>query len=188
MMRVNVYDFDGTIYDGDSTIDFWKHCIKKYPMVLCALPSALVFGILNQLKLCERSVFKEKFYAFLKFVPDVEKEVSCFWDTHLNRIKDFYYKRHRADDLIISASPDFLIGEACSRLGISCIASNVDPDTGRLLGPNCRGAEKLRLFREKFPQAFIDEFYSDSFSDSCLAEIARCAFFVKKNNVRKWSL
>lgn len=28
-MRVIAYDFDGTIYDGDSSIDFYKFCIKK---------------------------------------------------------------------------------------------------------------------------------------------------------------
>lgn len=31
---VNVYDFDGTIYDGDSTIDFYKFCLKKYKNML----------------------------------------------------------------------------------------------------------------------------------------------------------
>ena len=25
---MNVYDFDGTIYNGDSTIDFYLYCIK----------------------------------------------------------------------------------------------------------------------------------------------------------------
>ena len=28
---MNVYDFDGTIYDGDSTFDFYKYCMKKHP-------------------------------------------------------------------------------------------------------------------------------------------------------------
>lgn len=26
---MNVYDFDKTIYDGDSTIDFYLYCVKK---------------------------------------------------------------------------------------------------------------------------------------------------------------
>ena len=30
-MKINMYDFDDTIYNGDSTIDFIKYCYKhKY--------------------------------------------------------------------------------------------------------------------------------------------------------------
>ena len=28
-MEVNTYDFDKTIYNGDSTIDFYIFCLKK---------------------------------------------------------------------------------------------------------------------------------------------------------------
>ena len=31
---MNVYDFDGTIYDGDSSIDFYLFCIKRKPSIL----------------------------------------------------------------------------------------------------------------------------------------------------------
>ena len=27
---MNIYDFDGTIYDGDSSIDFFKYSLKKH--------------------------------------------------------------------------------------------------------------------------------------------------------------
>ena len=30
---MNVYDFDGTIYDGDSSVDFWLYSIRKKPSV-----------------------------------------------------------------------------------------------------------------------------------------------------------
>lgn len=26
---MNVYDFDGTVYRGDSTVDFWLFCLRK---------------------------------------------------------------------------------------------------------------------------------------------------------------
>ena len=29
MYKIDVYDFDGTIYDGDSSIDFFLYAIKK---------------------------------------------------------------------------------------------------------------------------------------------------------------
>lgn len=188
MEIVNVYDFDGTIYSGDSTIDFWMSCVKKYPRTLRALPATVLFGMLYQLGICEKSLFKEKFYGFLQYVPDVRREVQMFWDTHARNIKDFYRKQQRTNDLVISASPDFLISEVCTRLGIACIASKVNPFTGKLEGPNCHGAEKVQAFREIYPQACIEEFYSDSASDIFLAKEAQCAFLVKKDVIRKWSI
>ena len=35
---INVYDFDNTIYRGDSSFDFFRHCAVKYPRAL--LPGA----------------------------------------------------------------------------------------------------------------------------------------------------
>ena len=32
-MRIDVYDFDGTIYDGDSTVDFTRFCLRRHPTV-----------------------------------------------------------------------------------------------------------------------------------------------------------
>ena len=31
-VKINLYDFDGTIYDGDSTLDFIKYTFKKCPV------------------------------------------------------------------------------------------------------------------------------------------------------------
>ena len=38
---MNVYDFDGTIYDGDSSLDFFKFFIKKDPRILTFTPAIL---------------------------------------------------------------------------------------------------------------------------------------------------
>lgn len=40
-MRIDVYDFDGTIYDGDSTVDFTRFCLRRHPGVLAGLPKLL---------------------------------------------------------------------------------------------------------------------------------------------------
>ena len=31
---MNVYDFDDTIYAGDSTVDFFFYCLKKKPAIV----------------------------------------------------------------------------------------------------------------------------------------------------------
>lgn len=106
----------------------------------------------------------------------------------MNGIKTFYRERQSPDDLVISASPEFLIGEVCRRLGIAWIASPVNPATGKLEGPNCRGEEKVRRFQEEYPEAEIECFYSDSPSDIFMAREAQKAFLVKKDRIQEWSI
>ena len=36
---MNIYDFDGTLYHGDSTMDFLKYSFKKHPSLLRFLPA-----------------------------------------------------------------------------------------------------------------------------------------------------
>lgn len=45
-MRIDVYDFDGTIYDGDSTVDFTRFCLRRHPGVLAGLPKLLGTSLL----------------------------------------------------------------------------------------------------------------------------------------------
>lgn len=183
---LNVYDFDHTIYEGDCTIDFWIYCMKKHPGVLLALPVAVLYGGGFILKRCKRERFKEKFFSFVQKVPDIEEEIKIFWDSHIHRIKPFYYNQMNINDLVISASPEFLIAEACSRLNIRYIASKVNPLTGKFEGKNCRGKEKWIRFKHDYPNDTIDLFYSDSYSDRPLAEKAKKAYYVKKMIIKEW--
>ena len=45
-MRIDVYDFDGTIYDGDSTVDFTRFCLRRHPAVLAGLPRFIGTSVL----------------------------------------------------------------------------------------------------------------------------------------------
>ena len=93
------------------------------------------------------------------------------------------------DDLVVSASPEFLLAPACRRLGIRPpIASRVDARTGRYTGLNCKGAEKVSRFREQYPDAEIGQFYSDSRSDAPLAHLARRAFLVRGDSYTSWEV
>ena len=66
------------------------------------------------------------------------------------------------------------------------MASKVDKKTGKYEGINCHGKEKVRRFYEMFPNGKIDDFYSDSYSDSPLAEISKKAFLVKGDELKDW--
>lgn len=183
---MNVYDFDKTVYAGDSTVDFISWCIRKKPsLALRLLPGTAAFGG-YLLKQCSKTYFKEKFYRFLCGVPDVEKWVEEFWNEHEDRVKDWYLERRREDDVIISASPEFLLRPICQRLGVTnLLASRVDPDTGMYYGQNCFGDEKVRRFKKNF-DGEVDEFYSDSLSDAPMANIAKKAYLVDDDIIIPW--
>ena len=113
--------------------------------------------------------------------------VAEFWRKNAARVKSFYLEGRRPDDIVISASPEFLLRDICTELGVGLlIASRVDPQTGGYDGDNCHGEEKVRRLYEAAPDAAIGEFYSDSRSDEPMARIARRAFLVKGDRITDW--
>ena len=183
---MNVYDFDETIYNGDSTRDFVIRCMKKHPKALLHIPSIGFYTLRYYLfHKGDKTEFKEHVYGFLKACGD-EKDVEAFWSEKLGGIKAFYCETHRDDDVIISASPEFLLKPLEKQLHIKVIASRVDIHTGKYTGINCYHAEKVRRFREVFPDGEIDDFYSDSYSDEPLAKLAKRAFIVDGEELIEW--
>lgn len=184
---MNVYDFDNTILKGDSTARFFAYCLLRRPKMWLDVPAQAVNGLLFALKLRSKQVFKQRMLHFLALIGDVDATVEAFWAKNFSRVKPWYYEKRRPDDVVISASPEFLVRPACERLGVACVmGSPVDKRTGVFSGPNCHGKEKVRRFREVYPDAQIEEFFSDSYSDTPLAELARVAWLVKDSDLRPW--
>lgn len=185
---MNVYDFDKTIYDGDSTADFYFFALKRHKKIILLFPSlACAFIKYYIFKRGTKTQFKETMYRFLKYC-DTENDVDHFWEKNIVKIKSFYIKQQKADDVIISASPRFLLEPACKKANIkNLLCSEVDPHSGKYTGINCHGKEKVRRFYEIFQgNSGIDEFYSDSHSDDPLAKIATKAFMVHGDKIEKW--
>ncbi|MEE1155265.1 MAG: haloacid dehalogenase-like hydrolase [Acutalibacteraceae bacterium] len=185
---MNVYDFDNTIYKGDSTADFFIFCLRKHPKIVLVFPK-IIGGVIKfyLLKKGTKTEFKEKVYTFLQYC-DTEKDVQEFWNKKIGNIKSWYKHQQRHDDVIISASPEFLLETPCKLLDIKhLMASRVDPNTGKYNGENCHGKEKVRRFYEKYSKTTtIHKFYSDSYSDTPLAELAEKSYMVKGNKITKW--
>ena len=184
---MNVFDFDNTLLKGDSTARFFAYCLRRYPRMWLDAPAQAANGLLFVLRLRKKQAFKQRMLHFLTFIGDVDRAVEGFWQANLSRVKAWYPRRHRDDDVVISASPEFLIRPACQRLGIlTVIGSPVDKRSGLFLGPNCHGREKVARFRARFPGGRIDEFFSDSRSDQPLAELAEKAWLVKGEKLIEW--
>lgn len=180
---MNVYDFDKTIYNGDSATHFWWFCAVRHPRTFLTLFGAAAPAAKALTGNLSRGELKHKLYRFLRHIDDPQHETELFWDAHLSGIFPWYLDRKRDDDLIISASPDFLIAEACRRLGVAHLATPMDIRTGVLLGENCRGAEKVRRFREAYGDAHVEEFYSDALSDLPMMQVADRGYLVRNGAV-----
>lgn len=187
IMYINVYDFDKTIYDGDSTLDFYLYTIKKNPLLLRYFPKQVFGFIMYTVGVYEKKKFKEYFFSFLNGVTNIDKIVSEFWEGNSYKIKEWYLNQQDENDLIISASPTFLLKHVCNKVGIKhLLATDVHIKTGKFETENCYGEEKVKRMQEIYPDIIIDKFYSDSISDQPLANLAKISYLVDGNNIRPW--
>ena len=177
MKECNVFDFDGTLYRGDSSVDFYLYCLRHYPYIVFLLPTQIIGFLLYTLKLWNKTQMKRCFYYYLPLVP-VEKALSAFWKGRLEqKIFPWYREIQSPTDVVVSASPEFLLAPACKELGIqTLIASRVNPRTGEYTGLNCGGEEKARRFQEQLPNVRIQASYFDRDSDRFISALAQEAF------------
>ena len=184
---MNAYDFDQTIFQPDSSYAFVLYCLRHYPRaVLHAAPGMAAAGILRLLGQADTRKLKENVFAFLSRLDDVDRVVEEFWEENSGGLEQWYLDRHREDDLIISASPEFLLQPIAKRLGVSLIATRMDKHTGRILGKNCHDYEKVTRFYREYPHQRPEFFFSDSLSDTPMARIAGRAYLVKKGEMTPW--
>lgn len=183
---MNVYDFDGTLYNGESGTDFYKFCLKRRYRLFIYWPVQAWAWIGKHLLNRNNTWMKQRYYAFFKGIDALEM-AEKFWDANADRIFEWYGKVQKDDDLVITASPEFLIRPICDRLGIkNLIASEVDHKTGKTLSANCRDREKVVRYRREYGDTEIENFYSDSYADTPLAELAQKAYMIKDGEVTDW--
>ena len=185
-IKINLYDFDGTIYDGDSTVDFIKYTFIKYPKSLLHIPVIIWNAILYALRIQGKTKMKEKFYGILTYIDDIDDFLELFWDTHEKNIMQYYLdKKDHSKDVIISASPEFLLKPISKRLKVKyLIASRVDKQTGKTTGYNCHDIEKVKRLNDVFDDYVVLETYTDSIkSDTPILILANKQYLVKHNKV-----
>ncbi len=175
---MNTYDFDRTILNGNSVQRFCTFCMLRLPYLWLLLPELFISLVLRALRIINKETFLRMMEVFVFFVPSKQKFVKRFWDKNIKHVKKWYYDVRRDDDVVISASPDYLIEEACSRLGVRCIASA----TGKnylATEKHCYGSEKVVRFEKLFPNVRPSKFYSDSLSDAPMMKFAEEGYLVK---------
>ena len=183
---MNVFDFDKTIYHVDSTFGFFRYAMRKKPSLLRYLPKVAAGAFLYFLHIGDRDKAKGLFMSYFEGLEDLSL-IEQYWDEHISGIYPWYLQMQQEDDLVISASAEQIVGPACRRLGIrSLIATRMDPATGKLLGKNCKGQQKVEEFRRVYGDARIDRFYSDSLSDTPLALLAGESYLIVNGKPVPW--
>lgn len=183
---MNVYDFDKTIYSRDCSVDFYKFNLKKNPALAKYWPGQVQAALQYKQRKISKTEMKTKLYKYFEAIDDMNKAVQDFWAEHLDHMQVWYLTQKREDDVIVTASPEFLVAPVGKKIGFKVIGSIVDPKTGRNLRPNCHGDEKVVRFQEHFDIEEIEEFYSDSYSDDPLAQYAKKAFMVNNDELKDW--
>lgn len=186
---MNVYDFDNTIYRGESGVDLFLGYLKKDPKLLKMFPMAVKCIYKYKTGKMSLDEVMDKYAGvvedFAQSIEDIEGDVIDFWDKNSNKIKPFYLKQRQDDDIIISACLDVVLEEICRRLNIkNFVGSKTDLESRRLVD-FCFRENKVKVFKEKFPDAEIDNFYTDSLNDQPMIDLARNAYLVKGDRLIK---
>ena len=185
--RIAVFDFDGTIYKGDSFIDFAIFCRGKSRLFFSIISNILSLikwktDIIDNGKAKENlfgSLFRN--YDYKSFLNSADKFTKII-ESKLNN--DTYTKllNHlKSGDkvFIVTASPAEWILPWANKNNITMVIGtkleiNNEVLTGRFSSANCYGKEKLRRFLEQEP--IRDEYelycYGDSKGDKELMEIS----------------
>lgn len=190
---MNVYDFDNTIYDGESGMDIFLYFLKKDPLAVAKYSKkfmeAFVKYKMGKIKISEvKGKYGSMAKEYLKKVDNMEECIEDFWNKNEKKIKPFYETVRKDDDIIVSACPEVMLGVMLDRMSIDrsrMIGTELDVHTGEIGRVNYK-EEKVKAFKEMFPNAEIDDFYTDSMSDEPLMKLSKRVFIVEGDKVEEF--
>ena len=147
---MNIYDFDDTIFAGDSSVEFIKYSFVRHPfLVIWCLIKALKEAIKYLFKKSNFGLIKSELFSFVKYLSNIDDYMDKYVLKHQKHIKKFYLDQKKDDDVVISASFDFIVRPFCEKLGIKyIIATEYDTKKGKIIGKNCKGQEKIIRFNK----------------------------------------
>ncbi len=197
IVKLALYDFDGTLCAHDSVVEFWKYCFKHSIRPWAFLPMIGFYGLLGGLNLISKNYMNQRMLCFLtpdmitRFVPDFIRE-------HKRNIFGWAHERVKNDQesgltaICISASRNYLIHPLTADFGFDLVmCSNMDPDEPwRAIGDLCLGAEKVNRLNAWAKQRGIEyrvvRAYSDSKKDLPMMRLAGEQIWVDpKTGIRK---
>jgi HAD superfamily hydrolase (TIGR01490 family) len=186
------FDFDGTITKKDTLLEFIKFTKGSFGFYLGFLLN-LPYLIAYKLKIISNQSAKEKVLRFFFHgiaIEEFNRRCQEFAEQvvpKLVRTKALdEIERLKAMDVkvvVVSASPENWIEQWTKRLGLELIASRLEVSggkvTGKILGKNCHGDEKVVRIKEVYDLTNynIIAAYGDSGGDKPMLELADQAHY-----------
>ena len=181
---MTIYDFDNTIYKGDTNKDILLYSFKKHPFkVIKALKKTKKLERDYKRGLITFERVKEAMLSFLFEIDDLDGYIEKFVSSHMKNIKPWYLSRKNDYDIVISASYELWIIPFCKKLGIRYVLATKTDKEGHIIGKNCKGEEKVKRLASTIPNAQIVTSYSDSESDLPILNLAKTAYVVEGNKL-----
>ena len=197
MTKLSVYDFDKTIYNGETLNDFYRFYLTKKPWKIYTVIFQLWYFLLYILKIINLEKLKEKFLRFLngESINELKDLIKKFWEKKESKInswvKDEVSKNKKETEILvaISASPTFLIADKLKSMGFDVVIGTdfrfgEEKFYSHITSKNCKNFEKVRRM-DKWAESNniqykIINFYSDSIADKPLFDLAENKYWVKK--------
>lgn len=197
MTKLSVYDFDKTIYNGETLNDFYRFYLIKKPWKIYTVIFQLWYFLLYVLKIINLEKLKENFLRFLngENTGELKKLIREFWEKKESKInlwaKDEILKNKKETEILvaISASPTFLIIDRLRLMGFDVvIGTNFLFESTKfhshITSKNCKNYEKVKRLdkwaEDNNIQYDIVNFYSDSIADKPLFDLAEHKYWIKK--------
>jgi HAD superfamily hydrolase (TIGR01490 family) len=186
------FDFDGTITTKDTLLEFIKFCKGNFRFYLGFLLNS-PYLVAFKTKIISNQAAKEKVLQYFfrgTSVGDFEKLCQSFTKGKLpslirpGALKEISkLKQENYVVVVVSASPQNWIKEWADQAGVELIASRLevknDMITGKILGKNCHGEEKVRRIMEKYVITDYTSIhaYGDTSGDRQMLALAHNSFF-----------
>jgi len=177
---MNVYDFDKTIFDGDTEDRFFAFLFEKHGWVLDKWIYH-IFEFMYKHNLCDKTPCRETQYRVLRKIDNLDELLEEYWDSHEKYLMNWYINGAKdPSDVIATGSPRFLMEPIARRLGVAgLVATEMDPKTGKITeGKFAIQQYKLENYLKQYKVEDMDNFYSDAFTDHYMAEQAKHAYAI----------
>ena len=187
MKEIDIFDFDKTLVPFDSGSLFWIYCLIHNPWIVICVPYILVMEIPFLLGFKDLTYAKKYLFCYVRMI-NLEKNVKKFWDKHEKDVFEWFKKENRERPaVVISASPDFLLKDICSRLEVDkLICTRHSSENGAIIGLNCKDEEKVRRYNEEVSGCKVINVSSDSLkSDRPIFSLGENCFHIQKDGERK---
>ena len=184
---MNVFDFDNTLYDGESSVDFALFLIRENRAVIRHLPSIFWNLFLYQRCWATREQLAAAMDRFLKTAirdsNDFQRLIAAFWKQNACKLNLALVNRIQPEDVILTAGPQILIEGVSDRLRTRrIIGSEIDLARKCLTWFNF-GSRKVARFKMLCGGETAERFFTDSYNDRAMMTLAKRVYLVSGTRI-----